>query len=628
VQKEESMNARRLLLSAAVVPILVACGTGDGQKASSEDPGVAAAKEQILATSACREDGATLNVPSEKYPTIAAALVAAKSGDTVRVAAGTYQECVMLVDGVTLSGPEVRAGQPPAATLDGTGTCRPVVFGDATILHGATIKGFRIINAGSFGIWLMGSNGVHVSDVSVEGSPSAGFRADQSSIVLEHSNFLGNGGVASVRITQGSRAVLVANDIVGVSNGVQVENGLFLNDPMWAPSQAWMINNVLHDNGVNGLLVRDKGSEVRGVGNRYEANRSDGVSVAGGAIYVGKHEAVTNSAGNGVTAWGCLLRCPSSGFCSSGAVLLQEATVVTLDSVDLRGNQRTGLWAACGATINLRDSKLSGNGENGGKAELTVTLDAEHMASAPSFINARNTEFAGNQFDGLWLIGKGVTGRGSGNRYSSNTWGLHVSGGANYFGARDGVTDNLGVGVSVFGHEVRCGAPDCNSLEIALEESLVKLEETTLRGNYQGVVASCGSTIELWNTASTRNKDSGVILGSTCDWGELGLTSAPSILRAHDSVFAENPGWGVIAYEDSQLLLGSLTDPGGNSFLGNLDGAIANITPNPVLAQWNWFGTNDAAVIASSIVDCRADSSYGCVEHVPFLSRAPRGNGR
>jgi hypothetical protein len=458
--------------------------------------------------------------------------------------------------------------------------------------------------------------------VTVENAAGPGVRASQSSFVLEHSRLLGNRGAASVLVTQGSRAVLVGNDIQGRSSGVLVQSGGFLSDPLWAPSGAWLFRNVIHDNQVNGLWVRDKGSEVLAIGNRYEANRGDGVVVAGGATYTGGQETMTRAAGSGVTVRGCDLRCPDTANCSD-PVVVQEATDVTLDSATVRDNQGNGLWAACGATVILEGSSLSGNGECGAKAEITAALDGAHWQSAPTSIRSSDSEFAGNRFDGLWLLGKGATGRGHGNRFHGNSWGLHVSGGASYLGERDSVADNLGVGVSVFGNELLWTAPDSSSPEIVGTESRVELEDAAVRRNFHGVVANCGAVIKLRTSFVTSSQDTGAIVGSTCDWGEFGLSSAPSILDSRRTVFAGNPGWGAIAYGDSRLVLGSSGDPGRNSFLENGAGSIANLSPDPVHAQWNWFGTADAAAIASSIVDCRADPSFGCVAYAPFLKRQP-----
>jgi len=54
---------------------------------------------------------ATINVPDD-YPTIQGAIDAASSGDTVLVAAGIYEECIELRDGIILQGEMIDDSKP------------------------------------------------------------------------------------------------------------------------------------------------------------------------------------------------------------------------------------------------------------------------------------------------------------------------------------------------------------------------------------------------------------------------------------------------------------------------------------------------------------------------------------
>jgi hypothetical protein len=101
------------------------------------------------------------------YPTIAAALAAARAGDTIDVAAGEYNEQVHLASGVT-----VRSHPPRAAIL----RAAPLANGPAVIaenVQGARLSGFRILAAKDLpiatGILLQNSN-VEVDDVEVDGA--------------------------------------------------------------------------------------------------------------------------------------------------------------------------------------------------------------------------------------------------------------------------------------------------------------------------------------------------------------------------------------------------------------------------------------------------------------------------
>ena len=796
------MNAKRMMLSAAALLSLVGCHKWEGP---SDDPGIELAMSQILAAPALQMHGATRNVPSAMYPTIAAALGAAKPGDVVRVAANAlpYKECPVLVDGVTIMGPVVPRGQPPAVTLDGASCTNCVVCGDASIVHGATLKGFRIVQAPSFGIYLNGSKGVYISDMAIESATAAGIRSDQSSFVLERSRLLDNGGRASVRITHGSQAILAGNDIQGRGIGVSVDMGRFLDEPGSAPSRAWLNGNTIHDNGLFGLAVDGKGSEVRASGNRYQGNE-DGVLVTAGATYVGRDEIMTGNTIDGLVAIGCGLGCYDAAC--ENPVMLKEPTRVTLEGSTVLGNQQEGMFATCGSIVSIRGSTFTENrsgvwvastwdfgaghvgsapssirasdsdftansntgvllGENGTRLEgfgnryransgfginiyegaeyvghgdtiaanandglvlwmgtkaeglgnryegnpagislnggatytgqgdtfldngvgvwalgcqlvcanpdctelavvegrtqvklnkstisgsgsglfarcgaeielqkstvsqnwtganvaSTYWFDETHKSLVPSSITASDTDFTANQSSGLWLMEKGTMGQGLGNRFKGNWDGIHVTGGADYVGRGDILSGHTADGVFVLGCELVCSNADCSQRAVVQEQSRVRLERAAIRDNLgQGVVAGCGAVIDLEESVSAGNGNGAVAL-AYIDFGDGYDVMVPSTISSHGTVFAGNVEWGVISY-DSWLMLGSTENPGENSFLSNGVGSIANVSPNPVLAQWNWFGTTNAAVIASTIgVD---------VTYEPFLSRAPRGNGR
>src|SRR5580700_1684229 len=66
---------------------------------------------------------AALQVPAQ-YPTISAALAAAQNGDTIAVAAGTYNELLTINQGVTITG---ATGNPADVQIDGTGLTGSVV---------------------------------------------------------------------------------------------------------------------------------------------------------------------------------------------------------------------------------------------------------------------------------------------------------------------------------------------------------------------------------------------------------------------------------------------------------------------------------------------------------------------
>jgi parallel beta-helix repeat protein len=96
---------------------------------------------------------ATINVPADQK-TIQAGIDAAKPGDTVLVAPGTYRESVRLKDGVTLrsAGDDAKGAvglKRAEATViegDGPGAKRPAVV----LAEGATLDGFTVTKVGAF----------------------------------------------------------------------------------------------------------------------------------------------------------------------------------------------------------------------------------------------------------------------------------------------------------------------------------------------------------------------------------------------------------------------------------------------------------------------------------------------
>ncbi|MGJ3626795.1 hypothetical protein AB5I41_07815 [Sphingomonas sp. MMS24-JH45] len=82
-----------------------------------------------------------------EFATIQAAVDAAKDGDTILVAAGTYAENVSIAKDVTLVG--AHAGQ--AGTAAGRGTDEAIIEGLVTIsADGVTLDGFTLTKGAAF----------------------------------------------------------------------------------------------------------------------------------------------------------------------------------------------------------------------------------------------------------------------------------------------------------------------------------------------------------------------------------------------------------------------------------------------------------------------------------------------
>ncbi|MFZ0390458.1 MAG: T9SS type A sorting domain-containing protein, partial [Calditrichia bacterium] len=73
------------------------------------------------------------------------------------------------------------------------------------------------------------------------------------------------------------------------------------------------------------------------------------------------------------------------------------------------------------------------------------------------------------------------------------------------------------------------------------------------------------------------------------------------------------------------------TDDGGNLFLGNGIGnnryELYNNNSLPILAEGNWWGTDNPDSIEARIVHQPDNPSFGLVDYIPFLNSNPTGIG-
>ena len=603
----------RIVVCLVAGVIVAACSGGSTGEAQAAGGG-SGAGEQGVVGAAPTPSGAVLEVPGQ-YATIAAALAAANPGDTVRVAAGTYPECPVLKDGVALVGPEVPPDGLPVAILDGQGSCTAVVRADASVTRGATLRNFSIENSAARGIVLEGARGVVLSRVRVHEMRGIGILSSRATFTIDHSRVVASQGGGGVVLDASEGTIVDTRVAGGAGHGVVVRGALYLEDPGFAPSRAQLVRNQIVGNGRAGLLVEDKGSSVRAEGNLYDRNGWGGVLALGGGEYRGQGETLTNARGAyGVNVQGCDLRCVNQD-CSERRVLLDRSSA-TIRNSTISGNPMTGVNATCGGDVEIDHSTLSGNG-TGLQASATLYLSTTVTASLPSTVTARDSSFTGNANAGAWLLEVGTTGKGERNRFTGNLDGLHVSGGASWEGKGESFSGNsAGQGAIALGCELLCANFDCSLQVLVQETSRMRLDGPVLSDNgQQGAAGLCGAEVELVGALVSGNMN-GAVLQATVDFGGGRVASAPSTLTARGSVFTGNRLWGVIGY-GSQLALGTVEDPGGNSFLSNGDGAIANLFGPPGTAQQNWFGTADAGVIAGLV--------QGDVTWQPFLLRPPHG---
>lgn len=209
-----------------------------------------------LAALAAGDDGfaqTTRPVDCSAGETIAAAVAAAKPGDTVAVR-GVCKESVLIpaeATRITLD------GRGSATISHPTGTTTPGPAAHVVYIRGRgiTVSGFRI-HGGVDGIHLSGPAHAVVNNNVISGNRGRGVHVDKGSVAQVYDNVIEKNDGGGIHITESSMARI----------------GFLI------PPQPQLQPNQISNNGSYGILV-ERGSTARIVGNRIEANAGAGVMV-------------------------------------------------------------------------------------------------------------------------------------------------------------------------------------------------------------------------------------------------------------------------------------------------------------------------------------------------------------
>jgi hypothetical protein len=191
-----------------------------------------------------------------EFATIGQALAAARPGDIVEVSPGTYEERIVLADGVWLrSAPRRAAVLRRPANSQGAWTA---VTADG--IRGAVLSGFAVQGANGaavmdYGVAIANAE-VEIDDVSVEGTRVAAvYFAGGSSARLRSSDLSANAG-SGVMVDAGSSPELLHNVVAGNGGGTPRTAGIVL-----APGARPVLQgNIVRGNGepgITGLVAAD-----------------------------------------------------------------------------------------------------------------------------------------------------------------------------------------------------------------------------------------------------------------------------------------------------------------------------------------------------------------------------------
>ncbi|MEN6641577.1 MAG: right-handed parallel beta-helix repeat-containing protein [Armatimonadia bacterium] len=282
---------------------------------------------------------ATLNVPSDAYPTIQAGIDGAAAGDVVVVAAGRYKENIdfkgkaITVQSSNPTSPAVVA----ATIIDGDQKGRVVTFWsfetNASVLAGFTITNGAMPNSVGGGVYCEGPSSPTVRNNIITGN-SAGYSGGGvflggSSPTLANNIISGNTAGRAVGDAQGGGVCCSGGTLTGNTisdNSATDGGGVYCN------------NAILTGNTIT----------------RNTASTPDGAA-GGGGVWCGGAATLTNNTitNNTVRA--------VNGDASGGGVHCWDSTVISHNTIT--GNSAyTGAGVCCyGNSLTLTDNTISGN---------------------------------------------------------------------------------------------------------------------------------------------------------------------------------------------------------------------------------------------------------------------------
>jgi len=304
---------------------------------------------------------AVLYVPGQ-YASIQSAINAARSGDTVEVAAGVYNENITLKNGVTVQGSGA-----DVCTIQGNGTTTTVFANQIT--QPAAISGFTI--TGGVG---------YVVSWSENRIMGGGLFADSSVLTISGNNIVSNtaqigGGIAllNCHVNLTGNTISANNATTANAKSINMGGGIYLYDTQGDIANNAVLQNTVSSGAYDPTLVDPNGHMAPGggiclvfsknvgaitfSGNTISNNTATGSQFYGGGIYLYQASSgLTNSiaiTGNTISQ--------NQGLDGGGIVVLQCSPVISGNTITANsGHWGGGLYGYSGGGT-ISNNTFSGN---------------------------------------------------------------------------------------------------------------------------------------------------------------------------------------------------------------------------------------------------------------------------
>lgn len=489
-------------------------------------------KSAVLAAgSAASSKGRTIRVP-EDQPTLAAAMAAARAGDTVKLSPGTYKETLVLKTGVhVVGGP---------STIDAAGL-EHGIYADASVTCCATVEQLTVLNSSDNGVTLDGARGVQILSCAVRAcgiaEGSSGLRMDANAQAsVENSEFSGS-GYAGLRVLNANLSLknsqVFGNPVIGLdSEGstIDVETSAFHDNAfvgIFVSSGAARIgathitdaigvyitgagsgklqSNLIENNSSYGVFVEQSSALLEQ--NKIQGSADTALLVTAGSDLGNQQRSTVHLTRNIISGSGTGLQIFNSDAWSDG------------DHFDQNG---IGILAAFGTSMVATGGTALGNTQGifardaleyyfCGNPACTLT----QLAVAKVQFSLDHMRLENNGAGGLTAWGSAVSAQTS--TMNGNGDGVVAFSGSDYQ-LGDGVVHHLETPGTV---SVQASQMNGNSGTGATEDgtSTLRLEANLIQGNAGGVQVFNGGTAQLTNNVIQNNQGDGVTIshGSTAE---------------------------------------------------------------------------------------------------------------